>query len=211
MASDREQFASALKKWDTLQQEGEYSAPSDMGRVAILVSGYGMKEDLVERLKEVDSYQHEGYMLYNYLLEIGILSYVIERFNKYDMLEVLGDTETASIVTIGNGDLTSIFTSETRLIDWQLVADSTTHLKTGFFEQRHCGAASRNLSVPLGTFAMKSHSSVFAALNQGIPTVITPESQSAINRLHNYDRLTYQAVKTIFPQLQVEKDKTASE
>lgn len=208
MASDRQQFAYALKKWDSLRRQGEYSVPSVVGRVAILVSGYGMSEDRFARLQEVNVYEREGYRINDQFAEQGISSFVLPRFDKYDMFEVLGDKEIASIITIGNGDLTSIYTSDESMIDWRHVVKGATHLKTGFFEQRHCGQAVRDLSVPLGTFAMKSHSAVRAAVNQFLPTAMTSDEERMIDGIHGYERLTYTRVKEILPHSYEDKDET---
>lgn len=90
-------------------------------------------------------------------------------------------------------------------LDWTHIAAASTHLKTGRFSQRHCGQSVRDLSVPLGTFAMMRHDSVRAAVNRYLPTFMEQEDEYDIQTIHTQERLNYRAVKALLPHQNLEK------
>lgn len=197
MASDRSQYNRALRRWDSLHDQQAYSAPVNDGDVAILYSDYVMgNKD--EKEIEWNAFREEAYNIATLLGARGISSEVFDAFTLDDAAEVLADPDFSSIVVIGNGNLSETYAHGGTSFDWRFVAEHATHLKTGRFTQRHCGQAIRELSVPLGTFALCDHSSVYAAYDTYLPTTMTDEYEAAIQRLHPYTRLGYRALKNMF-------------
>lgn len=182
--------------------------PSNRGAFAILCSD--VETDLPENLvgSQRDAFRKEADEIAIELAAIGIESQVFPAYSLDDAVGVLAERAFSSIVTIGNGNLSSCYAKNGYQFDWSLVSGYATHLKTGRFIQRHCGQAIRTMSVPLGTFAMARHSDVFAAHDVTLPTVMDDEHESAIIRLHSYPRLGYEALKSLFPPIDRNKDET---
>ena len=210
MASDKSQFNQALKKWDYLQELGRYSEPIQRGDVAILVSGYGLAAEDISAREEVAHFQTEALEMATSCQLRGIGAFIINRFTYADVQTVMEDQSISSIITIGNGDLSSVYMDDGNSLDWRHIAAASTHLKTGRFSQRHCGQAIRDLSVPLGTFAMTRHDNVRAAVNRYLPTFMEQEDEYEIQTIHTHERLDYRTVKTLLPHQNFEKHPDSS-
>jgi hypothetical protein len=211
MASDRGQFNRALRKWIELHDGGERSMSVQAGRVAILASGYALGETSQERNAEKKYFKHEAHTLQRNLELRGINSVIRNRFTYDDAVEVIQDHTVSSIITIGNGTLSSVWIAQHERLDWIDVGNASTHLKTGLFIQRHCGHFVRELSVPLGTFAISRHSNVLAARDYYLPTEMSDEDEHRIQTLHPLERLDYRTVKSLFPYTKEDKDDLPSE
>ncbi len=205
MASDRSQFNQALKKWDTLHAEEHFSVPVNQGDVAILCSDYECT-DPINGIPESVRYKMEAEQIARNLIQRDIPSEIYYGFTEHDVHDVLTDPTISSVITIGNGNLSETYAHGGDSIDWRFVSLASDHLKTGRFTMRHCGQSIRQLSVPLGTFAMSDHSNVFGAHNTYLPTIMRPEDEAAIDRLHIYRRIGYRTVKNLFQQMHFAKD-----
>lgn len=205
MASDRRQFNQALRRWDALHEKGAYSLPVDEGGVAILCSGYGLGEP-DQKAREVQAFEAEAKRIADLVYSRGIDVAEFYDFDEHDMIQVLTDRTFSSVITIGNGNLSETYGYGGDGIDWRFVSLTSDHLKLGRFTMRHCGQAIRNLSAPLGTFAMANHSDVFAAYATYLPTVMEDEDEYRIQRLHSHRRLSYHAIKNMFQQIIPDKD-----
>jgi hypothetical protein len=206
MASDRSQYNRALRKWDELHEAQKYSIPSDDGCVAILWSDYVLNDD--ERV----AFEEDAYLVSGDFAGLGIESQIFPAYTLNDASKVLQHPEMTHIITIGNGNLSTSYAHDGGRFDWQFVSRYSSHLKTGRFVQRHCGQPIRELSVPLGTFAMARHSDVYAAYGRPLPTRIAMEDEQNIVQLHPYRRIGYRAVKNSFTGIRLPKpDETTSE
>lgn len=178
MASDRRQFEMARDRWNILHDDMAYSVPVHLGKTAIVVSN---DQTVATDDRELRSFLSEALFLEKTEREHGRKAEVIEDAKGVDFVAVLQDPSFANIVTIGHGALSYLYIDNglrvrkngmlpneipNNRFDWRDVSRYADHLKTGYFIQRHCGNASRRLSVPLGSFAMTSHGNVLAAANK---------------------------------------------
>lgn len=204
MASDRAQYNRALRRWDELHAENAYSVPVEHGKVAILSSNFQM-EGYSCGVDEAEAFLNDALNLQEELRSCEIEADVFYPYTLDEAAYVLEQPMYSSVVTIGNGDLSSTYTSSGDKLDWHFVAQNATHLKEGNFIQRHCGHAIRTLPVPLGTFALTRHSNVLAAFEYTLPTIIDEGDERMIKRLHRYRRLGYHTIKYLFPSIPVPK------
>lgn len=198
MSSDIKNFNRALSHWDRLQHDQSFS--DEHGDVAILCSGYTIELTDDEELEQLYAFEDEAKQIEKALLELHIGAFVLKRFTLSDAIEVIRDPLVAGVITIGNGNLSSVYIADNEDLDWLKVAQESTHLKTGLFMQRHCGTYSRSLNVPMGTFLMSSHANVLAAAGESLPTVLDIRDEYKITRLHREVRLEYGQVQQLFPK-----------
>lgn len=208
MASDRRQFERAMERWDELRETRAYSVPQHVGTTAIIASGYALK-DTDEGRFEVAGFSHEAYAFADKIQATGQKTEVAVNATGEDLRAILRDPSICNVITIGHGALPYLYienglreghgTPNDRF-DWKDVSGSTDHLKTGYFLQRHCGNASRLLSVPLGAFALHDQSNVFAPTEQYFdPTGPDDEAENAkICQVSELTRLTYPYVKAAY-------------
>jgi hypothetical protein len=206
MASDRKQFERAQERWQALHEAEAYSVPENLGKTAIIVSlflGYSsdIESDTKEFTKEADS-------LVDAERDIGYTAEVLMGATGSDITAILRDPNYANIVTIGHGALPYLYIENglrngkpNNRYDWRDVSQNADHLKSGRFVQRHCGNAARNLSVPLGSFAMQQQDSVMAALNSYYQPSQLPESlyeDNSIQLVPSGSPMDYGVVKALF-------------
>ena len=85
-------------------------------------------------------------------------------------------------------------------LDWRDVSSMADHLKQGVFVQRHRGNFARQLSVPLGTFAVTNHRNIWAPVG----SYFAPESleDSENNRMcrvtNHHSPLSYAFIREHF-------------
>lgn len=194
MASDKVQFNSALRRWDRLKTEGIFSEPDTEGRTAILFASCGLDDPD----NEAEAFEKEAADIQNEYRALGRRTLTIPDFTSSDAADIVQDPSVSTIIIIGNGTLSTIETSNGILVDWLELSEYTTHLKLGAFIQRQCGERSRRLSLPLGTFIMSRHDSVFAAMDRYLPPVVTSSYESYIRPIHHHQRLDYTLAEKIF-------------
>lgn len=207
MPSDRVRFERALRKWDAFHDNNVYSAPAELGAVAILCSDHTVadekgdkasQEDIDEAASERRAFYADAYRIAEMLSRSGSDSQIYPAFTCEDAIDVLTNPSFSSVITIGNGNLSEVWAHQGVAISWDFIADNTSHLKTGYFIQRQCGHVAFDLSVPLGTFALADHSNVFAALDKYLPPVLTSRHEVYITQLHDEPRLGLEVVKRFF-------------
>jgi hypothetical protein len=187
MASDKQQFERALQKWEQLRAAGCISASKKIGKHAIICSYItdidSSSEDSLEDSSTIVKFTNEAQSLYNRYTALGKKAILHIDADGEIFDDVLKDPSVSNITVIGHGALSFVYlpngttTLEGKNIannryDWRDVSSAADHLKRGIFIQRHCGHAVRNLSVPLGTFAMQSHHRVIAPVHE----YFTPDS-----------------------------------
>lgn len=175
--------------------------PNTEGYVGILCSDYWCEDK-----SETDAFMSEGHDIARELAMVGIESHLIPRYTVQQAVDVIRDPEAFSIITIGNGNLSTAYAHNREKLTWQHISDATTHLKTGRFVQRHCGHVVRNFPVPLGTFALSSHANVYAAYNIALPTVMGLEDEDYIQAVHTHRRLGFAALMSDLPFIRTTKE-----
>lgn len=74
------------------------------------------------------------------------------------------------------------------------------HLKQGYFVQRMCGNYNRDLSVPLGAFAVTSMSNIIAAPGVAFCPEIDPNDEHKLRNITHKPFLGYREIKELFPK-----------
>lgn len=167
MASDRQQFASALAKWMELGDKIELSVPVRLGRTAIITSSFTDNEPSTEAgAFELAAFRIEATALADRLMAHGQRPELAIDASRHDITRLIADRNIVSVYVIGNGSLSTLLLGVRDYYDWTAVAAATTHRKLGNFVQRQCGGLTRSLNVPLGLFALNDPSHVFAALGE---------------------------------------------
>lgn len=152
------------------RDDPQVSLPSDLGKLAIVVSGapgsvklgYDKEEheyliDVAEGLAEEKASLHGG-------VEVR------HRANLDELKAFFRDPEVSDITLIGHGSISRLWLdSGAKDFHWLDAARAATRLKAGTVEQRTCGHFGCVYTVPLGTFAVTQLSNVKAALGQIIP------------------------------------------
>ena len=165
MASDRQQFASALAKWQELGDKAEVSVPVQLGRTAIITSSFTDNEPGTDAgAAELASFRTEAIALGDRLSSMGDTPELAIGATRHDITRLIADPTIVSLYVIGNGSLSTLLLGMRDSYDWAEVAAATTHRKLGRFVQRQCGGLTRNLNVPLGLFAVNDPAHVYAAL-----------------------------------------------
>ena len=210
MASDRDQFERATKKWRALRNELNLSRPPIEGIVAIFCSQYPSEDEYtrgqnkaIERNNRV--YRKEALKLGEIATEQGRQVEIELNVSAEDVKSVLTDPAISDVVLIGDGNFSSFCPSRGKdeVVTWEDVSFHTDHLKQGYFNQRHCGHFNRDLSVPLGLFAVSDPSQVQAAAGEYIyPKGLQhPDSQKIVPVFEEGAFPTYDQIKQDFPRI----------
>lgn len=210
MASDRQLFSRASEKYADHETNGRLSVSTDLGYVAIIISGY------FDNRTQPSAFMDEAIIYSQLLLEKRQQrSKIITCTTAGSLYDIIKDPEAHSIVTIGNGSFSTFWLpqefprdeddSGVEIVDWFDVSFESTHLKQGFWHQRSCGSFSRNLNVPLGMFALQDRSELCAFTNQAV-TDKSPENHASLLRVFGSTPIrpcnTYEYVKKSFGQIE---------
>lgn len=199
MASDRQQFDRASRKWNDLHAERIFSAPVRAGRAAIFVTNEGYGED--DNIKEY-TYNFMRAEAQAFAENFSDFYADIELHKKisFDNLEcAVRDPEVSGIVVVGEGNLSTVFDDNGgENIRWSDISEWSTHLKQGVFFQRFCGNIPEGVPVPLGTFAMSSLSSVWAAVGKTFQPEYDPGIEKEFQPVSSADMLTYEGIVRAF-------------
>lgn len=204
MASDKQQFNEAMAAWNSLHESGNYSVPTDVGRVAIICTySANLCSDESESLapreeRDIKIFRKEAFALAENIETSGQDTVTIFGANANDMNDVLRDPTISDVVLIGHGTLSFIImpNGNDTQYDWQDVSKAADHLKTGVFVQRHCGLFRRNVSVPLGAFCMADHSNVVAPVGRYFaPKGLLHPHNALLTRVTRESALTYAYIK----------------
>ncbi len=223
---DKEKFEKATERWYRLHEQGRYSVPPNVGRLAVICStmlyhGYEGQEvveaEIANLRKEAADYKAHAELN-------GIEAVVFDSATFADLREVLRDETFSSVATVGHGALPYLYLaggghlvdswrfediSETTPLpvndrfDWFDVAMEATHLKLGTFEQRQCGHAIYDLSVPMGVFAMADHRFVYAPTNATFQpkSLLDPVENEKIESVAFGDQITYDEIVSFYGKL----------
>jgi hypothetical protein len=223
MAGDRKQFERAMQKWERLHHDKAYSVPDAVGRMAIFVTDYSYFADPYDT-DSVHTFRQEGLLLYDELLVTGNRPLLIEKGTGDDMDAIMKDPSISSVVTIGHGALSYVYTAhgswkrngekrrQGNRYGWRDVSYAADHLKTGYFIQRQCGNATNRLSVPLGAFAMATHNRVIATVNNDFAPIEPNDPENdKLTPVTDADFLEYEEVKQNFTHLHYLRNLEAEE
>lgn len=201
MAGDKEQFKRAVRKWEELKRDENFSAPSDTGRVAILWSDASFYDEAANQRAESEEFEREADRIRANLLKRCVAATILPRVKFDDVCDVLRDKTVSDVVMIGNGGLDAFLLDQHRKawMTWRDVSNEADHLKTGVFMQRFCGNLYNGLNVPFGTFAVSDHRSVLAAVGVGLPMQMRPQDEALIRPVHDEPQLSYQKTRELFP------------
>lgn len=209
MASDRQQFERARLKWRELEKSGAFSMPERIGKTAIIVSTSHVRDISDESRQEIEIFKREARHLADTERARNRRVEVISTMSAMAITEVMQDPEFSTIVTIGHGSLSYLYidngkkddSKRNNRYDWRDVARDSTHLKTGFFVQRHCGNPVRHLSVPLGTFGLAQPNNILAPVNEGFLPDSLPDSifdRTGLRWLPTSNRPSYEEIKQAY-------------
>ncbi len=207
MASDRAMFNAAKKKWLELYTERTFSVAPEMGYIAIMCSA--CTDDITEpgtpqSIAEIQLFLREALQFKELAKSHGRNARVFTDADEHAMAEVLADPEATDVVTIGHGSLAGFYVPNQRdgIFDWHDASTASTHLKTGFFMQRHCGGIERNLTVPLGTFTLADVRNVVAPVNESFePQTLDDQENDKLTPVFanaHAGQLTYAGLKKRF-------------
>ena len=200
MASDRKQFQRALRKWTELRRSGKLSVEPRFGITAVITSRF--TDDGPETAagqSELDSFHSEAYALVQRVQAAGGRASAAIDASLEGIIDLVQNPNVCSIYVVGNGSLSNLMLDVREYLDWQLLSAVTTHLKQGVFVQRQCGGLSRNLNVPLGTFAVNDFRNVHAAVGADAfypQSLDDPENQK-IRQVFYSNHLDYDRVKSL--------------
>ncbi len=202
MASDKEDYTIALEKWQSLHDEGLFSDPGENRSVAVLLPYDHHDHDGYTGVESFEALREEAYGLATTLANTKHNVTLAIDAEETDFKEVLQDPKIASVVVIGHGGLSAVHTADpAKRLDWADISRMTTHLKTGKFLQRFCGGLWRDFNAPLGTFAMDSHSKVYAPVGKTFsPRNLDDKENNKIIPVTRKTKLGYHAVKMAFPK-----------
>lgn len=212
MASDRQQYERALEKWHGFHEDGEYSAPSGEGKIAIVssVTTYTFRDRLSRVLFRECSksdrtiFNTEAQGLGEVLAEHGHNPKVFLNATEIDMKTVLQDPSFSDIIVIGHGSFSHLSMKKADggiWYDWRDVSRDSTHLKLGQFVQRHCGHNTMHLPVPLGTFAVASLTQVIAPTGEPFsPDSLTDPINKLLQPVSSKPWLPYDQVIAAFTE-----------
>ncbi len=199
MASDRQQFNRAMQKWEMLHESNLYSAPKSDGHTVVAYSTYSVEVAEEEIKNEINVFAAEALDYVSRYREYGHNASLMEGVERQEFKEVIKNPDVSGVIVIGHGDLSSIYDDNGDKIDWRDIAKWTTHLKRGHFVQRTCGNTLRDLSVPLGTFALANHRRLFAPVGVSFCPEDYPEEEERMCQASNYKKLSYNLIKELFP------------
>lgn len=179
MASDRQQFASALRRWRQLGASGRRSATWTEGLTAIVVSSFtDAPTGSAAARRELHSFRAEGQELATRTELAGGRPVLILDATRPQVDCVVQDPEVASVYFVGNGSLSMVWLAECDRYDWLDVSRVSDHLKRGWCHQRQCGGLTRRLNVPLGLFMLDTPNQLVAALD---PAFAPPSLDHPVN------------------------------
>lgn len=158
-------FAASTEKWRELYSNGQFSVPTEMGKVAILCSHWSNLSGKQKR-KEVKQLAQEADDVAEQLRGADRYATVLQNTTCSDLVEAVQDPEVSDLILVGHGSFSSFSlpaASGIGRFGWKDAAEVTTHLKTGCVVQRTCGLYSQRPAVPLGLFVVNNPSNVWAA------------------------------------------------
>lgn len=202
MASDRQQFHTALRKWDQLQADAQFSVPDDRGELAILLPYNHAKHAATEKVETFDYFARQTLRLADHIVKKhGRTPKVALDATEVDFKEMSTDPHISSVIVIGKGTLSSIEApTPSGLITWKQLSEGADHLKTGSFHHIACGGVRKNLNVPLGTFLMADHRLVHAAVHTYLPARVRPvKALNKLSPISTQQRMDLTYVKEHFP------------
>ncbi|HMT19151.1 MAG TPA: hypothetical protein PKD15_03900 [Candidatus Saccharibacteria bacterium] len=200
MASDRKQFAAAMRQWDQMHEDGSYGAPVEYGTTAIIASAFTDDEPTTPAgTNELIAFRAEALDLEQRVRLAGGSTLVAIDATRGDIESIIKDPSVANIYLIGNGTMSAVILGEDdNRFDWNDTVNAADHLKSGFFEQRICGGLLRSLNVPVGLFAMQSHRSVIAATGMEFyPMSLEDPENVKLKPVFETDRVSYEDVKAL--------------
>lgn len=221
MASDRQLFKRARANWEMLRDAGSYSAPPEIGRVAIICSYHtpnvrikhnysetdrSTQPSVEPNPKEVRTFRKEAFALADKVVEEGREPEVVLNAQPLDIRSVLRDPSISDVITIGHGSLTILELLNIRHPDeavdyeWTDAAGDANHLKTGYFIQRQCALLTYNLNVPLGMFVVTDARNVIAPVGSEFEPrgLFHPENHKLIPAV-DVARPSYRYIKQALP------------
>lgn len=209
MAGDRAQFRDHMKKWESLREAKRFSLAPDIGYTAIVYSHSAKIETEDESgymEEEYPAFAEEARAISEQISAQNGKPFIIRGVDPVSFEEgVLSQRNVANLVIIGHGTFSSVYCDDGNEITWGEVADMTTHLKTGYIEQRFCGGFRQSLSVPFGLFAVSAARNVFAAPGKYFAPEKVPEHESLMQRVTTAERLSYAEIRERFA-FQLEED-----
>jgi hypothetical protein len=219
MASDKQQFERARASWESLYSDAYFSAPADIGKVAIICSYYAIWSDEsdgehVTKLdqKEIRQFRKEAFAIARQTEEMGKEPIVLLNAKVHEISDIMRDPAISDIVTVGHGTLACLLLLDPTDLenpdayDWTDVVEHADHLKTGYFVQRHCGITHRELNVPLGMFAMMDARNIIAATGQNFePRGLNHIENLKLSPVFDSARPSYRQVKAIGPSTDIPK------
>lgn len=211
MATDSERFEKALGKWDQLHEAGHYSAPTELGSLAILLP-YDHNRETGFVVDSFPTFSAEAYSIADHAKTIGKVAEVAINATKADFRSVMHDPTVSDVVVVGNGCLSSVAVAgRDKRIDWLHISRMSDHLKTGVFVQRFCGFTPRQLNAPLGMFAVDDHRSVLAPVNRFIrPRSLQHRHNRYIAPVFSAARADRQTIAEVLPERKVTKRQRAA-
>lgn len=155
------------------------SVPDNVGTLAILYSTHQRQE------RQTEIFQSEAHEIYAQTEAGGHKATVIECDGDDPVYDVVRSPEYSSLITIGNGSFSEfwvprVMSKRPKKINWYQVSRNTNHLKDGSFIHRCCGHFTMQLSLPFGTFLMRSPQNILGSVGRGIPD--RNPSEKALNR-----------------------------
>jgi hypothetical protein len=212
MASDRKQFRDAADKWEELYNERRFSLAPDIGITAIMyaVATAGDTDDAREN--ERINFEDEAHDIADVLMSQKRRTEVMRGITQSAFYnEVLARHEVASVILIGHGNFSNVISDHSSVIDWRDVSYISTHLKRGIFEQRFCGHYMRDLSVPLGLFAVSDPRRIYAAKGTQFAPERNPNDEKLMRPITSKSRLHYGDIKALFPLDHAYKERLAAQ
>lgn len=199
MASDRQKFNRAHRKWQQMHDDRRYSADQSSGVVAVAYSRYSIEDVMSQQVRELANYYDEATEICEITEKSNRKARFYDSLTRATMSRILLDEAISDVVLIGHGSLSSIYLDSGELYDWQDVSRATTHLKKGVFMQRFCGNNLRTTSIPLGLFSVSSHSNVIAPLDRSFDPDDDPSDEYLLQRITDTPIDSYVDAKQRFP------------
>jgi hypothetical protein len=188
-----------MHKWEVLRATHTFSVPVERGRAAIFVTNTGYGEDDKMREYTCRYMQSEADDYANCFSDFYADVEVRRTITRDGIRQALEDPEVSGMIIIGEGNLSCVFDDGCEdTIRWSDISEWSTHLKQGVFFQRFCGNIPEGVPVPLGTFAMTSLSSVWAAVGQRFQPEFDTEIEKEFQSVSKADALTYQGIVRAF-------------
>jgi hypothetical protein len=203
MASDEQQYKTAMKKWEYLRDHEVYSRAPELGLTAVIYSHHlpvASEDDYSVELVDNVEFAEEARAIADNVNAQNGDAFIIEGISHETFEEgIMANRDVANVVVIGHGTFSTVFSDDGDSIDWHDISQMSTHLKTGYFEQRFCGNYRFSLSVPFGLFAVQSARNVLAAKGVRFSPETNKRDESLIKQITSSDKLSYRQVKQYFP------------